>query len=148
MWVPTRDLIEDMLERSIGTSTVTVLGNVSIGLGKSALIPTVDTVLADLDECNFDGYTKKLGGFTGTAHTGPGNLSFIQGNTNVWAPDDTTTVNTVHYQFMVKQGGAVLYGVEVFNAPIPLPSPAYELTVVERIGLDPAANYGVSVAAP
>lgn len=148
MWVPTRDLLEDLLERGIGTSTTTVLGNVSIGLGKSAMTPTVNTVLADIDEANFDGYLKKLGGFAGTAHIGPGNLSIIQGATNVWVPDDTTTVNTIHYQFMVKAGGAVLYAVEVFNAPIPLPSPAYELTVIERFGLDPAANYGLSIAAP
>lgn len=145
MWTPTRELLDRLLERAIGNSSVTTLGNASIGLVRDPVSPSVNTVLDDLVEANYDGYERQAAGLTGTAHIGPGDLSFVQGGTLIFAPDDTTTVNTIYGQFLVDSTGNALLAVEAFDSGINLPSPSYELTIVERFGLTPGTTYGASL---
>jgi hypothetical protein len=147
VWTPTRELLERLLERAIGSSSVTTMGNASVGLMRAPLSPSVNTVLADITEANFDGYVRKAAGFNGSAHIGPGNLTIVQGSTLVFVPDDTTTVNTIYGQFLVDGSASVLLGVEMFDQEYPLPTPAYQLTIVERFGLTPGTTYGASLVA-
>ena len=63
--VLTRGCLAEMLSLSSGQSTTAPLGTVVIHLLANPVAPTLDTPLASLSECTFDGYAAATATFSG-----------------------------------------------------------------------------------
>ena len=147
MFTPSRAFLAAVLERAAGTSTVTVMGSASIGLIRSPFAPTVDTTYAQVVavEANYTGYARQAAGLDTPSFIGPGNLSLLEGDLLVFMSSDTVTPNTIYGHFWTGSATSTFYGCEMYDNPIPLPTPAERVTIVPRVGLDPNANYGLSL---
>lgn len=150
MWVPTQDYLNACVANQVtaGSDSTHTLGSSSVGLGKAALAPTVNTKMSDISEANYTGYARKAAAFVATGIIGDGGITYVEGDSLKFLPSDTITPNTIYYEFLVGSDSATLLAVEVLDALVPLTGPHTQLTVVPRFGLDPNANYGLSLVAP
>lgn len=145
MWVPTAAFLEALVEIQAGGSVSAPLANSSIGLVRQPIAPTVNTVMANLTEANYTGYQRQASGLDTVPFVGPGGLFMSEGTRLRFMPSDTVTANTIYAAFVTGHDSTVLFGVEVFDNPIPLPGPLSAVTIVPRNGFDPAANFGMSL---
>jgi hypothetical protein len=148
VFTPTRAFLEGMLNaEGSGTFTAhTKLNGAFLGLYTNLVQPSVNTVLADLHQATFTGYA--LAALTwNVPFTGEGTLSLIEANKVDWRASDTVTPNNIMGHFIVGDDSVTLLLVEPFPGPIPLPSADYLIADVARVGLDPTANFGMSIVA-
>lgn len=149
MLVPTRDFLTSALTTlgAAGAADVIDLGSCSVALVKAAIVPDVDTVWGDLTEADYDGYARKAFGTAEAPFVGEGGLTLSQGSLLEFRPTGDDTPNTIYASALVigDVSATTLYGVEVFDSPIPLTGPGTLVTIIPRVGLDPAANWGMSL---
>lgn len=148
MWVPTRAFLKGLCA-GMGSNTITTgtdLFGCFLGLFTNVYSPNVNTLLANLTEATYTGYVR--GAITWNApFIGEGALSLIEGTKVDFRPSDTITPNTIQGAFIVGSDSVTLLLVEVLPTPVPLTSADYLLAYIPRVGLDPGANYGLSVVA-
>lgn len=150
--VPTRDFLYDLLlavSSGIGADSID-LANCSIGICAAPIAPTADTTYAQVEaiEANFGGYARQALATLTEPWIGPGDLELVEAARQVYRPSNDSFPNVAYALFLTGSASTKLYGVEVFDQPVPLPSPSYALTIIPRVGLDPAGNYGLSLASP
>lgn len=154
MWVFTRAMLTKLANRMAtpaGSDSVP-LSNFRLGLLKSPVAPTVDTVWGDVSAsiANYTGYGDQSIGVVTSPFIGPGDFTLIEATLHTFTPADSVTPNTIYAGFLTGTGSEshTLMGVEVLDAPVPLPSPSYQLTYVPRFGFAPDGNYGLSIVSP
>lgn len=151
MQVPSRAFLNKLVKNiraGAGADSIS-LAACAVGLTKAAISPTIDTVLADLTEADYDGYARVTMGTMSQPFVGPDDLSLTEAAAIQFRPgSDTTTPNTIFAAFLVGAGSdsQTLYLTEPLDAPVPLTGTGTALTYLPRAGFDPAANYGKSLA--
>lgn len=150
MFVPTRDFLYDSLlalSSGLGGDSID-LGSCSVGVIASPINPDVNTTYAQvaLLEATFGGYGRQALGTMTEPFIGPGDLELVEAARQVYRPSNDSFPNVAYATFLTGADSTKLYGVEVLDNPVPLPNPAHALTIVPRLGLDPSANYGLSLA--
>lgn len=95
------------------------LDSLSVMLYKNNLAPDQDTVLADLEECDFGGYARVTALAFGTPHNGPTGAAETVGAEASFVATSGTTPNTVYGWGLVKEGTPdVLIAAEAFADPV------------------------------
>lgn len=150
MWVPSRTFLNS-IARGVGTDTLGTVGGLKgswLGLVREAFTPTVDTVLGDLVEANFQGYARSHQTANWSQVVAQDGKSLEQGLPVLWAMTGDDSPNTIFGHFLVGNDSITLLASEVFNAEIPLANTGDGFPDTPLFGFDPSANYGDSLVAP
>jgi hypothetical protein len=152
MWVMTtkfHDAVLLAITSGVGADSIDMSG-AWIGLTNGPLTPTPQTQLAAVIalEATYPGYARQTLSAVTAPFTGPGSLELVEWSRMTFRPSSDSAPNVIYSQFMTSSDSLTLWGVEVFNEPIPLTDPSTQLTDVARFGYDPAANYGLSLVSP
>ena len=126
-------------------SDTTWLGSASVGLIAAPFTPTVNSKVSDFTEANYTGYARQAAGVSSVPFVDPNLIMTVEGPALRFQPTDTITINSIYGLFLTGHDSTALLGVEMFDAPIPLPNPLAALTIVTRVGLQTTANFGFSL---
>jgi hypothetical protein len=139
-----------MLIRAVGSDTTTLspfFGG-TIGLLKSTYGPTPDSVYTGdvaTHEADFTGYAKKPVIF-GPPTRGQNTFVLAEATAPLtFIPTDSTKPNNIFGWFYLGADSVTLFGVEMFNAAIPLPDPNHSVTGLPILGINSAALFGNSM---
>lgn len=101
-------------------------------LFQNNLVPTADTILSDLTEATFSGYS--AGMFSGGALGG--SLDAFNRGYATWSPLTWTksgaTGNTIYGYYVTNSGGSLLW-IERFDIPIPMTTDGAYLVITPRL---------------
>jgi hypothetical protein len=141
---PTLAAVDKMLS-VLGNSSLQ-LGNGSIGLIAAPFTPAPTLTLANLTEATFHGYSRQaLGNPTATFTGGDGN-EYVEFTTAQFLCSDTVSPNTIYGLFLTfGNSTTALWATDPFPAPLPMASPANQITITPRVGLNPTVNFGLNV---
>lgn len=128
-----RGACADMLQTA--QDSLGYLETVSVHLFKNDVSVSRDTVLADLEECDFTGYQAVTGVTFGEVHVGPSNKARMVGELAQFHASGSTVTNTV-YGFYVLAAGGELAAVGRFDNPIPVSGEDDAVMVIPEIQLD------------
>lgn len=151
MFIPTRAMLNAIMKAlSSGAGADSInLGTCSIGLLNAPFSPSVDSTMGSVSAAfaTYDGYALQALTSITTPFIGPGGLSEVEALRMVFRPTDSTIPNTIYETYLTAPADSTtLWGVEVLDNPVPLPSPSYQLTYVPRVGLTPGPLYGAGLA--
>jgi hypothetical protein len=150
MWVPTRTLL-NAIAKELGNATVGTNGSLKgtfLGLVRETFAPTVDSVLGDFTEANFQGYARSSQSVTWNPVTAQDGKSLVQGSPVLWEMTGNASPNTIFGHMLIGSDSVTLLAAEVFNDPIPLANIGDGFPDTPLFGFDPNANYGDSLVAP
>jgi hypothetical protein len=144
MNTPTRAGLDQILS-TLGNSTGG-LGDGSIGLIAAAFSPGPNLTFAGITEASFHGYARKALNSSSVTFTGGDGNEYVELGTFQWLPSDTVTPNNIYGAFLTYGNSSTnLWGADPFAAPLPMSSPANQITITVRVGLNPAGNFGLNI---
>lgn len=144
MNAPTKTYL-DLLLAAEGSAT-TQLGAASMGLIAAPFTPGPAQTLAGLTECTYQGYARQSLGSSTVTFTGADGLEYVELSTLRFQPTGSASPNTAYGLFITYGGSTTTLAYsDSFPAPVPLASPASQITITPRIGRSAAGNYGTNV---
>lgn len=136
-----RKLLNDMLKfgSTVGLTTSDPLIVASkIGLFKGSPNITVDTVIGDLTEADYDGYAQQALGTLGVQYQDANGAEQRDAALKTFIPTGATTPNVITGWFLTDTSGAFFLGGEYLDQPKVMASVADHLPIVVSVAL--AAN--------
>lgn len=138
----------DALLKAVGSES-TQLGSgtvATIGLISAPFTPSPTLTLASLTEATFNGYARKPLGNASVTFSGGDGKEYIEFPTVQFTPTGSTSPNTCYGVFFTfGNSSTTLWGTDAFATPVPMASPANQITITPRIGADPAGNWGLNI---
>ncbi|HXG48563.1 MAG TPA: hypothetical protein VNO52_13115 [Methylomirabilota bacterium] len=151
MFVPTKALLQDKLnvlkvDQAV-TPTTSKLFGAKIGLFTNAVVPSKDTVLADLTEANYTGYAQSAAVQWSNVFDDLSQKPSIRSQSVLFKPTGNAQLNTIRGAFLVAADGVTLLGVELFNNPIVQGDADDGFTYACTYSEDPNGNHGLGLVA-
>jgi len=135
----------DALLVAMGTDS-TLLGNGSIGLIREPFSSSDSITMADITEANYEGYARQGYGNPSVAFTGADGNEYVQGLTKMFVPTGSDSPNTIYGVFITNgDDSSTIQVTDAFDAPVPLASPANQITITPRFGINPTNGLGFNV---
>lgn len=101
-----------------------------------------DMTLANLDQANFDGYTRQALTFS-DPYTGSDGRAASISDLATWAPTGNNTDNSIIGAFLADANtDGNLLGVELFSAPVQMNDVDKRLSYALELGIDPGWGFG------
>lgn len=150
MWTLTYPCLKAILAHAGTSDTVTTAPFVGavVGLLKDHYAPGPGSVYTGdvaIHEADFTGYAHQPLALGKVAQGQGGYVLSDSTATFQWQPTDAAKSQSIYGQFLLGADSVTLLGVEMFNAPIPLPDANHALTVVVIVGLNAYGGYGNSL---
>jgi len=148
VFVPTRVLLDNILaieSTDHAGATHPLLALALIGLYQQDFTPTVDSVLTDFTEANYNTYARIAAAPYSAVFVGEGVLSLVDAVPWHVQMTDNLAPQTIYGALLIAADGTTLLGAERFDAPENLATVLNAFDYILRFGLDPLANFGLGV---
>jgi len=99
----------------------------------NAIVPTVDSVVANFNEATFTSYTNQNIVWNSPPYTNGNNQAEMTGGTLVWVAGSAPTTQTIYGAFVTDAGGTNLLWAERFTTPVPVNSAGDGVTYVPAL---------------